>query len=145
MNYQWSLIEKTLVKKRFYKIPEYFYGAYEPIVPVELRRMYFREYLRWQRIKYNRDHKKWLGTCKTIKEEHLAKLAELNAFSVLTNGPIIRTDPELPPPPMQTMFIPKYKLNEMVREAIDHKNEWDEIIKGNIIPLTLLKLKTMTA
>ena len=57
MNYQWTLIERNLAKKRLYKIPDHFQGALNPIVPIEVRKVYFREFLRWQRSKYMIDHK----------------------------------------------------------------------------------------
>ena len=71
---------------------------------------------------------KWEFVCKELRESHAIKLASVNAFSVLTNGTIIRTEPELPPEPIENMFIPNGKLFELVREALDYKNDYEEIL-----------------
>ena len=58
MNYQWTMYEKQLIKikgieKNHHSLEE------NKEYDLEVRKMYLREYLRWQRIRYQKEYKQW--------------------------------------------------------------------------------------
>lgn len=56
----------------------------KPIVPVEIRKTYFREYLRWQRIEYFKQLDKYNDMVVKLKIEHGVTLAKLNSANILS-------------------------------------------------------------
>ena len=63
-------------------------------------------------------------------------LAQLNAHNVLAGKPVIRTMPDLPKQPIETIFIPTSKLYEMVEEASRYQEKFSSILtKHNPTPI----------
>lgn len=76
------------------------------IVPYSIRKLYFREYLRYYRIVYMKDWRRYKQEWERIKKLHIKHLAEINAFSALTQKPLLRNDPDLPEKPGEKTLIP---------------------------------------
>ena len=92
MNYQWTKIERKFVKGNIIRLPKEFKGVFKPIVPIKIRKLYFREYLRWQRIQYFKQKDIYDATVIQLNIDHHKQLAKINSLNVLTNQPIVRPE-----------------------------------------------------
>jgi len=72
---------------------------------------------------------------------HIKYLANLNAFSALTDKPLIRIEPKLPEKPVEKTLITPQRMREIVREAIVNKNKFKQILEGKYYPPILDKIR----
>lgn len=110
LNNRWNNIERKYFRKSIKNTTDN-EGNYKPMVPYDIRKLYFREYLRYYRIEHTRDLNTWKVDWENAKTNHVRKLAEINAFSVLTEKPVVREEFELPNKPIEAKTLISNEVN----------------------------------
>lgn len=105
LNGRWNEIEQKYFRKTLLSTKDES-DVSKYVVPLELRKIYFREYLRFLRIEYFQASAGWKEECETIKQQHSKYLAEINALNALKNEPLVRSEPTLPEKPVEKTMIP---------------------------------------
>ena len=68
-------------------------------------------------------------------------LARINAYNVLSNKPLIKTEPITPKPPTEKLLISQAKMKDFITEAINMHQLWQGIIDGSVITPVIRKLR----
>lgn len=137
INHQWTIYEKEYQKSIGLHHPPQ-KSAEEKALEHQVRKLYMREYTKYAKLKYLKEHSLWKHRWETLTHQHNLSLTKLNAVKVLKQLPLIRTKPSLPPEPVDKIFIPQSKLKEMAKEVHDMKSQWEHMVSG-IIKGPLLK------
>jgi len=104
MNYQWTKIEKYLLKKNIVKPPKKDKRIGGELVPLDLRKLYFRKYMRWKVDRHYKKVKEWKEKVLKLVHEHNIMLSKLNAYKVLNDKPVLRSKPKIPDAPVDHIF-----------------------------------------
>ncbi|CAI2386743.1 unnamed protein product [Moneuplotes crassus] len=142
LNNRWSTIEAKYFRKGALGITDQF-GNYKNIVPYEVRKAYFREYLRYLRIEYLKEYDIWQkykqdGTLKEYNET--VENDDLNSFK---QKKIIKKMYKIPEKPFEKTLISIQQMREIVREATDNEHRWEQIAKGEFDTAILKKMKSI--
>ncbi|CAI2384786.1 unnamed protein product [Moneuplotes crassus] len=142
INYQWNIYEKEYLKAKgaLNRIPQ---SQENKELETQIRKIYIREYLRWQRIRHHKDMILWEKECQEMLHKHNIGLSQVNAHNILAGLPLVNTQPTYPPPPYLKLFIPETKLREMVKEAFEFKPQWENMALGLGRSPLLKKLKNI--
>ena len=68
-------------------------------------------------------------------------LAKINAYNVLSNKPLIKTEPIIPKPPTEKLLISQTKMKDFIIEAINMNELWQDIIDGSVITPVIRRLR----
>lgn len=99
--------------------------------------------MKWKNRKFQKRVEEHHQQCIEISRQHNLALAEINAFNVLENRPLVRTLPDLPPAPVDRIFVPHSKLKEMVLEAYTFHGRYNAILQRKETTKILDKLERL--